>query len=117
MIVGVPKERKTLERRVALTPDGARELVQRGHKVLIEADAGAGTHFSDDDYRSAGCQTGATLRDVWTKSELVVKVKEPDPAEYEFFRPGLVLFDYLHLASMPDLTRDLLKGGITGVAY
>jgi alanine dehydrogenase len=117
MIIGVPKERKTLERRVALTPDGARELVQQGHKVLVEASAGSGSHFTDEQYRSAGCQIASTLKEVWTKGELVVKVKEPDPAEYEFFRPGLVLFDYLHLASMPELTREMMKGGLTGIAY
>ena len=117
MIIGVPRERKTLEKRVALTPDGAQELVKHGHQVLIEKDAGAGSHFLDQDYLNVGCKIVPTLKDVWTKSELVVKVKEPHESEYEFFRPDLTLFDYLHLASMPDVTHALLKGGITGIAY
>lgn len=117
MIVGVPRERKTLEKRVALTPDGAHELVKLGHKVLIETNAGAGTFFDDQAYIAAGAQIVPTLKDVWTKSELIVKVKEPHASEYEFFRPGLMLFDYLHLASMPDVTEALLKGKVSGLAY
>lgn len=117
MIVGVPRERKTLEKRVAVTPDGATELVRRGHKVLIENNAGAGSLFQDSDYVKVGCQIVPTLKDVWTKSDLVVKVKEPHESEYEFFRKDLMLFDYLHLASMHDLTHQMLKGKITGFAY
>lgn len=117
MIVGVPRERKTLEKRVALTPDGAAALVKRGHKVLIEQNAGAGSFFEDALYTDVGCQIVPTLKDVWTKSDMVVKVKEPHESEYEFFRPGLILFDYLHLASMPDVTEAMLKGGVTGIAY
>lgn len=117
MIVGVPRERKTLEKRVALTPDGAAALVKRGHKVLIEQNAGAGSFFEDKLYTDVGCQIVPTLKDVWTKSDMVVKVKEPHESEYEFFRPGLILFDYLHLASMPDVTEAMLKGGVTGIAY
>jgi alanine dehydrogenase len=117
MIVGVPRERKTLEKRVALTPDGAAALVKRGHKVLIEQNAGAGSFFEDKLYTDVGCQIVPTLKDIWTKSDMVVKVKEPHESEYEFFRPGLILFDYLHLASMPDVTEAMLKGGVTGIAY
>ncbi len=117
MIVGVPRERKTLEKRVAVTPDGAAELVRRGHKVLIENNAGAGALFQDSDYVKVGCQIVPTLKDVWTKADLIVKVKEPHESEYEFFRKDLLLFDYLHLASMPDLTHKMLKGKITGFAY
>ncbi len=117
MIIGVPRERKTLEKRVALTPDGASELTKRGHKVLIETKAGAGSFFSDDSYKSAGCTIVPTLADVWKSCELLVKVKEPHESEYEFFRPGLTLFDYLHLASMPDVTKAMLDGGVTGIAY
>lgn len=117
MIIGIPRERKTLEKRVALTPDGAQELVRRGHKVLIETNAGMGSHFTDQAYIEAGTSIVPTLKDVWTKSDLVVKVKEPHESEYEYFRAGLTLFDYLHLASMPDVTKAMLKGKITGVAY
>ena len=117
MIIGVPRERKTLEKRVALTPDGAYQLTAKKHTVLIEKGAGAGALFEDSDYTAVGCTIVPTLKDVWTKAELVVKVKEPHESEYEFFRPGLCLFDYLHLASMPDVTKALLKGGVTGIAY
>lgn len=117
MIIGVPRERKTLEKRVAITPDGADLLVKRGHELLIEKDAGVGSSFSDADYQSAGCRIVPTLKDVWTNSELVVKVKEPDASEFEYFRPGLALFDYLHLAGLPEVTKALLEGGVTGIAY
>lgn len=117
MIIGVPRERKTLEKRVAITPDGAGELTKRGHTVLIETDAGAGSFFSDDHYRNAGCQIVPTLEAVWSRADLVVKVKEPHEEEYPYFRPGLALFDYLHLASMPDVAAKLLRGGVTGIAY
>ena len=117
MIIGVPRERKTLEQRIALTPDGAHELVKHGHTVLVEQNAGRGSHFEDDQFKAVGCKIVASLADVWRQAELVVKVKEPHESEYEFFRPGLILFDYLHLASMPDVTNAMLKGGVTGIAY
>lgn len=117
MKIGVPRERKTLEKRVAITPDGVAELVARGHEVLVETKAGDGSDFPDDTFKAAGATIVPTLRDVWTKTEMVVKVKEPDPSEYEFFRPGLTIFDYLHLASMPELTATMVKSGVTGIAY
>jgi len=116
MIIGVPKERKTLEKRIALTPDGARELVNHKHEVLIEKGAGEGSHFSDDEFRDSGAKI-VTFKDVWTQSELVVKVKEPHEDEYQYFRKDLTLFDYLHLASMPDVAKAMLDGKITGIAY
>lgn len=117
MKIGVPRERKTLEKRVAITPDGVAELVSRGHTVHVETKAGEGSHFSDDAFVSAGATIVPTLKDVWTKSEMVVKVKEPHPDEYQYFRPGLTIFDYLHLASMPELTATMVKSGVTGIAY
>jgi alanine dehydrogenase len=117
MIIGVPRERKTLEKRVALTPDGAAELTKKGHTILIEHNAGAGSFFSDDDYRSAGCEIAPTLTSVWSRAELIVKVKEPHEEEYPLFRPGLALFDYLHLASMPEVAAKLLAAKVTGIAY
>jgi len=117
MKIGVPKERKTLEKRVALTPDGAYELVKLGHEVLIEKDAGLGSFFSNESYKEAGCILASSLKEVWNKSELVVKVKEPLESEYEFFRSDLAVFTYLHLASMPDVTYALLDGKVTGIAY
>jgi alanine dehydrogenase len=117
MIIGVPRERKTLEKRVAVTPDGARELVKRGHTVLIETNAGIGSQFTDDQYKQAGCKIAASLKEVWGESQIVCKVKEPHESEYEHFRAGVILFDYLHLASMPDVANTLLKGKVTGIAY
>lgn len=117
MIIGVPRERKTLEKRVAITPDGAHELVKRGHKVLIEKSAGLGSFFADDAYANAGCKICDTLKEVWTEADMIVKVKEPDEAEFAYFRPGLVLFDYLHLAGLPTVAKALVDGKVTGIAY
>jgi alanine dehydrogenase len=117
MIIGVPKERKALEKRVAISPDGAYELTKRGHTVLIESRAGEGSFFSDEQYKAVGCRIVPELKDVWSGAELVVKVKEPHESEFEYFRPDLAIFDYLHLASMPDVTNAMLEGGITGIAY
>lgn len=117
MRIGVPRERKNLEKRVAITPDGAAELVRRGHKVFIELDAGGGSGFGNDEYRSAGCSVTEALADVWNNAELLVKVKEPDKLEEPFFRRDLVLFDYLHLASLPALAAAMLKSEITSFAY
>jgi alanine dehydrogenase len=117
MIIGVPRERKTLEKRVALTPDGAAELIQAGHRVLIEEGAGMGSFFSDSSYASAGCEVTHSLKDLWQRSQLVIKVKEPHEEEYQYFRPGLLLFDYLHLAGLPEVATALLQAKVTGIAY
>lgn len=117
MRVGVVREIKTDENRVALTPAGVMALVQRGHTVLVEQGAGEGSGFSDQSYAEAG---GRLLREagaVWAESELIVKVKEPLAPEIAFFRPGLVLFTYLHLAAEPILTRSLLERHVVGIAY
>ena len=117
MRIGIPRERKTLEKRVALTPSGARELVQLGHTVMIETGAGIGSSFQDAAYEAAGCQIVKTLADVWTQAELLVKVKEPDESEFQFFRSDLILFDYLHLASLPKVAAALLSHNVTAFAY
>ena len=117
MHIGVPRERKNLEKRVAITPDGARELVKHGHTVLIEKNAGIGASFADSDYEFVGCRIVPTLAEVWKNAELLVKVKEPDESEYEFFRDDLVLFDYLHLASLPKVAKELLEKKVTAFAY
>jgi alanine dehydrogenase len=117
MIIGVPKERKTLEQRVALTPDGARELAADGHTVLIEKNAGKRSYFPDDAYATAGASVVDTLEAVWKDADMIIKVKEPHPDEYQFFRPGLVLFDYLHLAGLPEVARELVSKKVTGIAY
>jgi alanine dehydrogenase len=116
MKVGVAKEIKPDEYRVALTPAGARELVLRGHDVLVETTAGEGSAFPDPAYEAVGARLAST-DDVWGESELLLKVKEPLPSEYPRLREGLVLFTYLHIAADEPLTRALLDSGITAVAY
>jgi alanine dehydrogenase len=116
MRVGVAKEIKPQESRVALTPAGARELVQRGHEVLVEASAGVGSAFSDEAYERAGASIGS-VDDVWSRSELLLKVKEPIAPEYPRLRPGLTLFTYLHIAADEPLTRALVDSGVTAIAY
>jgi alanine dehydrogenase len=114
--IGVAKEIKTDEYRVALTPAGARELVQRGHDVTVESGAGDGSSFPDSAYEGAGARI-ASVDDVWADSELLLKVKEPIAPEYGRLREGLVLFTYLHIAADEPLTRALVDSGITAVAY
>jgi len=116
MRIGVAKEIKPQEYRVALTPAGARELVQRGHEVFVESGAGLGSAFSDDVYVRAGASIAAA-HDVWARSDLLLKVKEPIPSEYPHLREGLTLFTYLHIAADEPLTRALVDSGITAIAY
>jgi alanine dehydrogenase len=117
MIIGVPKEVKDHETRVGLVPSGATSLREAGHQVLVETHAGEGSTLLDDEYARAGATIMPSAAEVWRNSDLVVKVKEPQPSEYGFFRPGLTLFTYLHLAPLPDLTDQLLKSGVNGIAY
>lgn len=116
MLVGVPKEIKTREYRVGMTPAGVRALVGHGHKVLVETGAGEGSGISDDAYQRAGAVIVRSAAEAWG-AEMVVKVKEPLPSEYGYFRPGLLLYTYLHLAAEPELTKALVTQGVTGVAY
>jgi alanine dehydrogenase len=116
MRVGVAREIKPDEYRVALTPAGARELVDRGHVVVVETGAGLGSSFSDDEYERAGART-APVDEVWETSDLLLKVKEPIEPEYGRLREELILFTYLHLAADEPLTRALIDSGITAVAY
>jgi alanine dehydrogenase len=117
MIIGVPREIKVREYRVALLPSAAYQLARRGHEVVVEREAGAGAGYRDEDYARAG----ATLVDdhaaVYAKAGLIVKVKEPQPSEYAMLRPGQILFTYLHLAADRELTEALMKSGVTGLAY
>ena len=117
MKVGVPKELKNHEYRVAITPAGAHELVRAGHQVFIETDAGTGSAIPDADFVAAGASIAPTADDVWSTSELVLKVKEPVPEEYHRMRKGQVLFTYLHLAASRQATDALLGSGITSIAY
>jgi alanine dehydrogenase len=116
MLIGVAREIKPDEYRVALTPAGARELADRGHEVVVEAGAGLGSAFSDDAYRRSGARVAA-VDEVWEGSELLLKVKEPIEPEYRRLREGLVLFTYLHLAADEALTRALVESGVRAVAY
>ena len=117
MKVGVPREVKNHEHRVAITPAGAHEFVRHGHEVLIESGAGLGSSITDDDYRGAGARIVPTAEQVWDGAELVLKVKEPVPEEYHLLREGQVLFTYLHLAASKSCTDALLDRGVTAVAY
>ena len=117
MIIGVPKEIKDNEARVGITPAGVKALTEAGHKVLVETQAGAQSGFPDDEYQNAGAEIVGDAGYVWGKSEMVVKVKEPIEREYVFFREGLVLFTYLHLAPLPELTDKLLESKVIGIAY
>lgn len=117
MIIGVPKEVKDHESRVGITPHGAKELTAAGHKVLVETHAGELSAFTDDEYQAAGAEIAGNAAEVWAHAEMIVKVKEPVQKEYVFFREGLVLFTYLHLAPLPELTDHLLQKKVTGIAY
>lgn len=117
MIIGIPKEIKRNEARVGLLPSAAYLLIQRGHEVLVERGAGAGAGFPDSDYERAGAQLVADHARIFERAELIVKVKEPQPAEYGLLRPGQMLFTYLHLAPDRALTEALLRSGVTGIAY
>jgi alanine dehydrogenase len=117
MIIGVPKEIKDHEARVALVLGGVIALREAGHEVLVETHAGMGSSLTDDEYAHAGATIVPTAAEVWAKADLVVKVKEPQPSEFAYLRPGLTLFTYLHLAPLLDLTNRLLETGTTGVAY
>jgi alanine dehydrogenase len=117
MIIGVPKEIKDNEARVGVTPAGVKALTEAGHDVLVETQAGAQSGFPDEEYQSAGAEMVGEPGYVWGKSEMVVKVKEPVESEYVFFRDGLVLFTYLHLAPLRALTDKLLESKIIGIAY
>ncbi|HEV3495970.1 MAG TPA: alanine dehydrogenase, partial [Actinomycetes bacterium] len=117
MNVGVPKEIKPGEARVALSPAGARELTSRGHRVVVEAGAGAGSRIGDDDFQAAGAEIVPTAEDVFEQAELIVKVKEPKPVETQRLGPGHVLFTFLHLAAHPEAAKGLRASGATAIAY
>jgi alanine dehydrogenase len=117
MLVGVPKEIKNHEYRTGLTPASVRELTARGHSVVVQADLGAAIGLTDEQYAAAGARIATDARAIYGTAELVVKVKEPQPAERELLRPGQVLFTYLHLAPDPGQTADLVKSGAVCIAY
>lgn len=117
MIIGVPKEIKNNENRVALTPGTASQLIAAGHRVIVEKDAGTGSGFENEDYVSVGAEISEQAKAVWEAADMVMKVKEPLPEEYPYFREGLILFTYLHLAAEPSLAEALKQKGVTAIAY
>jgi alanine dehydrogenase len=117
LTVGVPRELKEGEHRVAITPDGVHELRAHAVPVLVETGAGSGSSLGDDDYARAGAEIVATASELWERAALILKVKEPQPEEYAKLRPGVVLFTYLHLAAYPALADALLEHEVTGIAY
>ncbi|WP_374718224.1 alanine dehydrogenase [Neobacillus sp.] len=117
MIIGVPKEIKNNENRVALTPAGVVSFVNAGHSVLIETNAGIGSGFTDEAYEKAGAKIINSAEEVWKKSDMIMKVKEPLASEYQYFCQGLILFTYLHLAAEPALAQALKDSGVIAIAY
>lgn len=117
MIIGVPREIKDKEFRVGITPAGVKSLTACGHTVLIEQGAGAGSDISDEDYAAAGAFLVASGEEVYGRADMVMKVKEPLPSEYPYLRPGLILYTYLHLAPLPELTEMLLQSQVIGIGY
>ena len=117
MIIGVPKEIKTLEHRVGLVPSSVREFTRQGHEVLVETGAGAAINFTDEIYEQAGAKIVGSAADVFEKAEMVIKVKEPQPQECKMLREGQVLFTYLHLAADPEQAQGLMESGCTAIAY
>ncbi len=117
MIIGVPKEVKDHESRVALVPSGVTALREAGHHVIVQASAGVASSLTDGEYIEAGAEILPTAAEVWGKADLVIKVKEPQPSEYAFLRPGLLLFTYLHLTPLPELTDKLIQAQVNSVAY
>ncbi len=117
MIIGVPQEVKDHETRVGLVPSSVTALREGGHRVLVQANAGTGSSIPDREYEAAGAEILQEAAEVWGRADLVVKVKEPQRQEYPFFRRGLILFTYLHLAPLPELTQKLVETGVSAVAY
>lgn len=117
MVIGVSKEIKIKENRVGMTPAGVGKLTKLGHKIFVEKNAGVGSGFADKEYQKAGAQILNSGREVYKKSQMIVKIKEPQEKEFAYFRPGLIIFTYLHLAAERKLTLKLLAEKITGIAY
>jgi len=117
MIVGVPKEVKILENRVAATPASVHEFVSRGHTVLVQASAGVGSGYPDEEYVAEGAEIVTDAPEVWSRADMIVKVKEPVASEFDLMRPGQILFTYLHLANDEPLTRALIERGVQAIAY
>jgi alanine dehydrogenase len=117
MIIGIPKEIKDNEYRVAVPPGGVEALTQAGHTVYVQSKAGEGSGFTDQEYANSGAKISKSAPDTWSPAEMIMKVKEPQEVEFEYMREGLLLFTYLHLAAEEHLTKEMLKRKVSGVAY
>jgi len=117
MQIGIPSEIKTHEYRVSMVPGGVKALVDKGHKVFLQKGAGIGSGITDDEYKSVGAEILGTAKEVFERSDMIVKVKEPVPEEYEYMREGLILYTYLHLAAAKELTQVMMEKKVTGIAY
>ena len=117
MIVGIPKEIKNHEYRIGMTPAGVRELVNRGHQVLVETEGGVGVGFDNASYEAVGAQIISSPEDIFAAADMIIKVKEPQPNECRMLRSGQILFTYLHLAPDPEQTQLLLDSGVSAIAY
>ncbi|MBP9838993.1 MAG: alanine dehydrogenase [Proteobacteria bacterium] len=117
MIIAVPRERKEAERRVAITPHGAAMLTSKGHRILVEKNAGLLSGFSNEEYKHSKCEIIPTLEELWSKAELLLKVKEPSPEELQYFREDLAVFSFLHPAAAPDMTKALVEKKVLGIDY
>src|SRR5690606_2169533 len=117
MVIGVPKEIKNNENRVALTPAGAKELTKRGHTVYVQTGAGSGSGFSDEEYRGAGAETLDSAHDIFSRAEMIIKVKEPVGDEYGLIRRDQLVFTYFHFASNEPLTRAMIDSGAICLSY
>ncbi len=117
MLIGVPKEIKANENRVALTPAGAQALKDNGHQVMVEVNSGEGSGFSNQSYEEVGAKLLADPKEIYDKADMIMKVKEPQPSEYDLMKEGQLLFTFLHLAAEPEVTEALLKNKVTGIAY
>lgn len=117
MIIGVPKEIKTKETRVSITPSGVKKLAENGHQVIVEENAGATSSFTNKEYMDAGAKIESDAMKVWKNADMIVKVKEPLESEFRYFRSGMIIFTYLHLASVPALTKALCETKVTAIGY
>lgn len=117
MIIGIPKEVKTREYRVSMVPGGVKALVDNGHKVFVEKGAGVGSGIADEEYKAVGAVILETAKEVHEKAEMIVKVKEPLPQEYQYMRPGLIYYTYLHLAAAKELAQVMMEKKVVGIAY
>lgn len=117
MLIGIPAEIKDNENRIAMTPGGVQEITRHGHQVMVEADGGIGSGFSDAEYQEAGAEIVASASEIWQRAEMIIKVKEPLASEYQYLRDDLILFTYLHLAADETLTKAIVDSGVTGIAY